>query len=652
MDGKYVLFENSGFMLGTIKGNERGFAFFIPQDKTMDDFFLPPKSLLDAMHGDTVYARKVYGKSGSSDEAEVVKVVKRGITSLVGTYYAERNFGFVRPDEKSYYSDIFIPSKSSLNASSGDKVLIEITSFPLGKNPEGKVKEVLGRQFDLKSEELSIIKNFGFPDDFEGYVYSEVEKIPDVVLEEEIVGRMDLRDKLTITIDGDDSRDFDDAITLEKTSNGNYLLGVHIADVSHYVKEGSKIDEEAFNRANSVYFPDMVIPMLPKALSNGICSLNEGVDRLTVSCIMEIDSTGSVVDKIIDRSVINSNHRMTYKKVQAIMDGDKDIREQYSDIVDLIEESYKLREILSLKRKERGSVNLEVKEAHVTITPDGEIDVEPSKNLLSYNLIEEFMLVANETIAEYLYYMSVPCVYRVHEKPSEEKAQSFIEFLKLLGINVRWKAENCHPKDFQTLLSKIKDQPYYGVVNKVMLRSMQKAVYSPENSGHFGLSAKNYCHFTSPIRRYPDLCVHRALKTVLDGTVCGEYEQAEIKVQEVSLQASESEKRSDEAERQVDDLYKAYYMMQFKGYEADGVISGVTNFGVFVELENTVEGIIKLEDLPKGKYVFDQKTFTLSSSRHTLKLGESVKILVAGVDLRARRVEFIFIKKLNALQKQ
>lgn len=644
LNGKFVLFENAGFMKGTLKGNERGFAFFIPDDKTLNDFFIPNKSLNGAMHGDKVYAKKCVGTRGSSDEAEVVKIIERGIKKLVGTYMPERTFAFVRPDDKNYFCDIYVSLSDSLNAKKGDKVYVEILRYEKGMRPEGRVVEVLGKRFDISTEELSVIRNLSIPYEFTQDVLRETDKIPDKVSQEDLIGREDFRDVYTITIDGDDSRDFDDAISIKKNGD-KFTLGVHIADVSHYVKEGSKIDKEAYERGNSVYFPDSVIPMLPEKLSNGICSLNEGVDRLTLSCVMEIDSSGNIVDKRIVKSVINSNRRMTYKKVQAILDGDEKIKSEYSDVVPLVLNAKELRDILNAKRKARGSVNLDVKEAHITINGCGEIDIEPSREEVSYSIIEEFMLAANETVAEYIFYLDLPFVYRIHEKPSADKLRSFASFLALLGIRVKWNEETCHPRDFQVLLDQLDGTPYFGLVNKVMLRSMQKAKYSETDVGHFGLSAKHYCHFTSPIRRYADLTVHRVLKSVLDGTACALYDGKEEKMRAIAEQTSLTEKKADEAERDIDDFFIAKYMKKFIGYEAEGIISGVTGFGVFVELENTVEGLIKLEDLPRGDYSFDEKTYTLKSKKHSFSLGEKVYIVVLRSDLATRRVEFGYLGK-------
>ena len=634
-NGRFVLFENSGLKKGVIKGNERGFAFLITEN---GDFFIPNKSLHGALNGDTVIAKKVLTKRGSTDEVEVLKIITRGVSKLVGTFQGENGFGFVIPDDKAFSVDVYIPVKNTRGAKTGDKVEVQITAYPENRrNPEGKVLEIIGRRFDLKAEEISIIKNAGLPLDFPKEVLSEVDKIPSKVLESELIGRKDFTNDLIITIDGEDSRDFDDAISVVKNNDGTFTLGVHIADVSHYVKRGGVIDKEALSRSTSVYFPERVIPMLPKKLSNGICSLNEGEVRLTLSLIMKINKSGDVIENEICEGVICSKKRMTYTTVQSMLDGDIAVINENKGVEELIKNAEELKNVLSKKRKNRGNIDLDVKESHITVV-DGKINVEPRKSKDAYKIIEEFMIVANETVAEYVYYMELPFVYRVHEKPSDEKLEGFKNFINALGISVKWTAETCHPKDFQTILENLKDNPVFTVVNKIMLRSMQKAKYSPNNLGHFGLSSKCYCHFTSPIRRYPDLVVHSILKAILKGKdVVNLYSDF---VSVASNISSINETKADEVERTMDDYYKCRYMRSFIGKEFTGVISGVTSFGIFVELENTVEGLCKLETLPKGNYVYDEKTFTLESNKWTFTLGDKVDVLVLGADTTSRRVEF------------
>ena len=647
-NGKYVLLENSSFIKGIIKGNERGFAFLIAENKEINDYFIPPRNLHGAMHGDTVIIKQVKNsRSGSSDEGEVVNILTRGIKKLVGTFQGENGFGFVIPDERDFFVDVYVPFKLAMGAKTGDKVVVEIVSYPEGrKNPEGRVVEILGKKNDFKTEELSIIKNAGYELEFPSSVKKVLKDIPTTVSQKELEGRRDFRSDLVITIDGDDSRDFDDAIFVEKHNDGTFTLSVHIADVSHYVKIGSAIDKEALSRSTSVYFPERVIPMLPFELSNGICSLNEGEDRLTLSCIMKINKSGEIIDSEIVNGVINSKKRMTYNNVQKMLDGDTRALEEFSEFKELIFTARELEEVLFNKRKKRGNIDLTVKESHIYVDNNGKICIEPRRSALAYKIIEEFMIAANETVAEYVYHMQLPFIYRVHEKPNEEKLTAFKNFINALGINVKWSVDTCHPKDFQALLEKLEGENVYGVVNKVMLRSMQKAKYFTENIGHFGLSSNCYCHFTSPIRRYPDLIVHNVLKNVISGK--GDWiPRFETLTVEASVTSTENEKRADEAERAMDDFYKCRYMRSYIGKEFYGIISGVTSFGVFVELENTIEGLARIETLPHGSYTFDEKTYTLYSNRYSFTLGEPVMIKVLGVDTSSRRIDFKIIAKFD-----
>ncbi|MBO4262648.1 MAG: ribonuclease R [Clostridia bacterium] len=645
-DGKYLTYAEAGLIKGEICGNERGYAFLVRKDEGVADSFIPARYLHGAEHKDEVLCRSIPARKGKSDEVEVVKILKRGIRELCGTYYKEKNFGFLRPDEKKYYDDIYIPFSRSLNAESGDKVLTEIEFFPEGDNPQGAVKKILGKSGDLFAEENSIISGFGYEEDFSEKVKSACAEIETKVADYRLIGRLDLENELIITIDGDDSRDFDDALNVKKLENGNYLLGVHIADVSEYVKKGDEIDREAYERSTSVYFPDRVIPMLPRELSNGICSLNEGERRLTLSCIMEIDGNGNVVDGKLCKSYIRSRRRMTYKKVEGMLDGDEKLQKEYSDIFPMIRLMSKLQEMLSAKRDGRGSIDLDVKEAEITYK-DGEINVSPRTSLKAYKIIEEFMVLCNEYVAEYCRYAEVPFVYRIHEAPSADKVKGFKDFLSGLGINVKWKAGVCFPGDFSALLRQLENTPVYPVVNKVMLRSMQKAIYSPENKGHFGLASKCYCHFTSPIRRYPDLVVHRVVKALLDGQI-GELNDlyGDFVVGAANI-SSENERRADDAERQVDELYKVKFIERYVGCEFDGVISGVTASGVYTELENTVEGFTRLSDLPRGRYVYDEKNLTLWSGKRSFRIGERVHVGVLGVNVAARRIDFIILNKIE-----
>ena len=459
-----------------------------------------------------------------------------------------------------------------------------------------------------------------------------------------------LTDKIKVsykgmTIDGEDARDFDDAISIKKLRGGKYELGVHIADVSHYVKKDGEIDKEAFNRATSVYFPESVIPMLPEQLCNDVCSLREGVDRLTLSCVMTIDKKGNVVDNFITPSVINSNARMTYKKVQKIIDGDEKLIQKHKNIVKEIMLMNELADVLIARREINGSIDLDVKESTITVNKKGEIEVTATARDKAHKIIEEFMILANCTVAEYMYYLEQPFIYRIHEDPSEERLDNFYEFLKGLGISARKNREGIYPKDFQTILKNAEGKPTYTLINRVMLRSMQKAKYSPIDVGHFGLSLKHYCHFTSPIRRYPDLVIHRIIKEFLSGKTNLAEKYGDF-VFSASKQSSDKERNAIDAERAVDEYYKLLYISDFVGEDFDGVVSGVTNFGVFVELENGIEGLIKIENLrtSKHKLIHDAKNYTLSDGKNTYKLGQSLKITVAGINMGDRKAEFVLAR--------
>ena len=633
-NGRFVTLKNSSFIKGVIKANERGFAFLITDS---GDYFIPNRSMHGAFNGDTVLVKKAPYKRGESDEVEVVKILERGIKRLVGTFQGENGFGFVIPDDKSFFVDIYIPVKSTMGAKTGDKVLVLITGYPENRrNPEGKVLEILGRKYDLKAEELSIIKNAGLDLEFPKEVLKEVEKISSVVLDSELDGRKDFTNDLIITIDGEDSRDFDDAISIKENSNGTFTLGVHIADVSHYVKPNTALYNEALKRSTSVYFPERVIPMLPKKLSNGICSLNENEKRLTLSVIMDINESGDIVSFDIVKSVITSKKRMTYTAVQGIIDGNEQFLKEYESLVPFIKQCERLKDILVSKRLKNGTIEMDIKESHITVE-NGKINVEPRTSIDAYKVIEEFMIIANECVAEYVYYIGAPLCYRVHERPEGEKLDTFKAFLNALGIKVKWNAETCYPKNFSDLLESIKGEPIFGVVNKVMLRSLKKARYTTNNLGHFGLSSKCYCHFTSPIRRFPDLTVHAILKAIIEGKNVENISKE--KVEEICQISSQNERKADEVERTMDDYYKCRYMRAHIGEEFSGIISGVTSFGVFVELENTVEGLVKVETLPRGNYKFDEKTFSLYSNSRYYALGEPVTVKILSAETSSRRIE-------------
>lgn len=626
---------------GKLQGNERGYAFLLPTEEGSEDYFIPHSELKGAMHGDTVLAETTFGQ-GQRTTARVLKVIERGISQLVGTYFTCKSGGFVVPDERKYFCDIFIPFGKGVRAKSGDKVVCKILSYPKRQKPEGIVVKILGRQFDKQAELNSILYSYNLPENFPKEVIFACEKINQPT-EDDFKGRKDYRNLLTMTIDGVDARDFDDAISIEKLNNGNYKLGVHIADVSHYVKQNSVIDKQAFERATSVYFPEKVVPMLPEKLCNDICSLKQGVDRLTLSCVMEIDKNGRVKDYDISPAVIRSSARMTYDNVQKIIDGDKGLRKQYKSLISSIDLMNQLADILIKKRDENGSIDLDVKESAILVKQDGEIVVTPAPRDKAHKIIEEFMILANVTVAEYMYYLEKPFIYRIHQSPSPERLENFYMFLSGLGVKFKRKKDEIFSKDFQLILKNAENSQVYTLINRVMLRSMQKAKYSPINVGHFGLSEKHYCHFTSPIRRYPDLVIHRIIKDFLSGKQNLEEKYGEF-VFSASKQSSEKEKNATEAERAVDDFYKILFISNYVGDEFDGTISGVTNFGVFVELDCGVEGLVKIETLKaRRRFELDQKNYILSDGNKTFKLGQKVRIKVAGVNFGEKKAEFIML---------
>ena len=642
--GRYGTIEQLGLIKGVLRGNERGFAFLIPENKDLyeNDFFIPHKSLRGALHGDTVLIEQVYSRS--DDEGAVVKILSRGYDKIVGTFRRDKRAGYLIPDEKKFSTDIYIPLSACSNIPNNMKAVAKITSYPYGKSPGGEIVEVLGEEDDFFAEELSIIRSYDLKEEFPARVEKEAAKqAARKITEADILSRRDFRDKLIVTIDGADTRDIDDAVSLEKDGE-DYLLGVHIADVTHYVEYRSPLDTEALERGTSVYFPDRVLPMLPRPLSNGICSLNEGEDRLALSCLMRVDKKGVVKESEIVESVIRSRYKMTYDEVEKILDEDKDICEKYALVKDMVYLFAELTHILQTMREKKGSISLDVKEAKILF--DGEeIKIPDYKRAFSYQIIEAFMVLANETVAEYMHSIEAPFVYRIHEKPSEEKTVTFQNFARTLGLKARFRVDEVKPYDYQNLLKSAEELPSYSVLNRVMLRSMQKAKYSPENVGHFGLASKCYCHFTSPIRRYPDLCIHRIIKLVINGGYGEACERFGEFVTEAAKQSSERERRAADAERDVDDLYMTMYMSEHIGEEFEAVTSGVTSFGLFAELPNTIEGFIPIESL-YGEFAYDEARFRLVGRMETYTIGERIKVKVIDVDFYRRRTEFSLIKKL------
>lgn len=619
---------------GTVQANDRGFAFIIPDDKDKykNDFFVPRSSLHGVYDGDKVLASYVHG---TKDEAKIVRILQRGITKLTGTLEKRGSTIKVYPDNRKLPL-VIIPISLLNFARAGDKVLCEITSYPQRGLPHGKIIEVLGESGDFDAEELSIIRTYGLNETFPQNVLDEAENSSNRKISAN--GVKDLRTLTVFTIDGEDTRDIDDGVSLE-IKNGNYILGVHIADVGRYVEYGTDLDKEAYSRGTSVYFPDMVLPMLPKSLSNGACSLNEGEDRYALSCIMTFDKNGKRLSAEITESIINSRHKMTYPAVTSICEGDAYFCNKYEDIEQTIKNMQELCIILENKRKLAGNIELAVNETKIYVDENGEIVVKKHKQSVSERIIEQFMIAANEAVAEFLIKNNAPCLFRIHETPSEEKTEMLVSFLKSLGIKCRLNSGNITPKDFQEILNSISDKPYASIVNKVMLRSMQKARYSDINAGHFGLASTAYCHFTSPIRRYPDLFVHRSIKAVLHGDYksLSKYKQ---RIKFAGDDCSERERNADEAERSVDDFYKVVYMSDHIGEIYDATVSGVTNFGVFCELDNSIEGLIDFDILPDDYYEYFAEKFLLKGKKHSFRLGDRLKIRVDGCDFGKMRVMF------------
>ncbi len=625
---------------GKFTGNERGFGFFTP-DNGGSDLFIPHRATGGALHGDTVLAIPVSGRS--KDEGEILAVIDRGLKKTVGTYRRERKGGWLRSDEKKYVAEIYIPAGKDRNCPNGCKAVVQIT-YADGV-PTGEIIETLGEKGDFFVEELSIIRAHSLNEEFPEEVTKEAEKQANRInTENELKNRLDLRGELIITVDGEDTRDIDDAISVKK-HDGVYELGVHIADVSHYVARNGVIDKEAFRRGTSVYFPDRVLPMLPQALSNGICSLNEGVDRLTLSCLMTVDANGKVLKKKIVPSLIRSRHRMTYTDVTKIAEGDQNAVKQYPDLVEFVATAIELTNILQSARHNRGGIALDIKEAKI-LYADGRISIPDYERTISHEMIEQFMVLANESVANIMTDKKAPFIYRVHERPSEEKAQDLFTFLTEAGIHAKFDPANVTPRDYRDLLLSVENSPFHSLVSRVMLRSMMKAAYSPENIGHFGLASDCYCHFTSPIRRYPDLCIHRIIKESI-ANHSDTKEKYKTFVEEASVQSSACERNAAEAERDVDALYTVAYMKDKIGEEYEATVSGVTSFGLFAELDNTIEGFLPLETLPDDYYEFIEERYLLKGTKNSFRLGERIRILVTAVDWGARRTNFSYLEKIR-----
>ncbi|HBB6316500.1 TPA: ribonuclease R, partial [Escherichia coli] len=641
---------NSGLVRGTLSQNKKGFAFLRPDDQEMEDIFIPPTKINRAMDGDVVLVevKKSRGDFRKGKfEGEVKAIESHSIKQVVGTFSEARHFGFVVPDDKRIMQDIFVPKGQELGAVEGHKVLVQITQYSDGTNsPEGQISAILGHKNDPGVDILSIIYQHGIEIEFPDDVLKEAEDVPETIQPDELKGRRDLRDDLTITIDGADAKDLDDAIAVKKLDNGNTELTVSIADVSYYVTEGSALDREAYDRATSVYLVDRVIPMIPHRLSNGICSLNPDVDRLAMSCRMEIDAQGQVVKHEIFESVIHSNARMTYDAVNRIItDKDAATRAQYPEIVPMLDLAQTLSQQLITMRKKRGEIDFDIKEAKVIVNEEGiPKEVVTRERGEGERLIESFMLIANETVAEHFNKMEVPFIYRIHEQPKSERLRQFFDFITNFGIMVKGTGEDIHPSTLQNINEEIAGRPEDMVISTMMLRSMQQARYDADNLGHFGLAADYYTHFTSPIRRYPDLIVHRLVRKYLieksmDGRAMHEWEE---KLPQIAEHTSNRERRAIDAERDTDELKKAEFMIQHIGDEFEGVISSVANFGMFVELANTIEGMVNMQNMSDDYYHFDERQMALIGERKAkvYRIGDVVKVKVIHVDVDERQIDF------------
>lgn len=647
--GKLASPKDLQMATGTFIGHARGFGFVTP-DAGGEDIFIPASETMGAMQKDRVLYKVLHkAEKGKKADGVIVRILERGQQRIVGTFEAgSKGYGFVVADDKKIAKDIFISRENTKGAVTGHKVVVEITDYGEDRrNPEGKVIEILGHINDPGVDILSVIRRYELAVEFPEEVYAEIEHLGTEVAEADKKGREDLRDLLTITIDGVDAKDLDDAVSLKRLGNGNFELGVHIADVSHYVRENTALDKEAYARGTSVYLVDRVIPMLPHKLSNGICSLNPHVDRLALSCLMEVNGRGEVVSHRILESVINSDYRMTYTVVREILeDGAPALLEQYAEILPMLEDMEELRQILGEKRRKRGSVNFDLPESKIILDENGKpIDIKPYEKSIATNMIEEFMLVCNETIAENSFWQEMPFMYRSHQEPDEDKLEKMEQFLRGFGYYLRKKDGEIHPRELQKVLQKAEETDEERIITRMVLRSMMQARYTAENGGHFGLAAKYYCHFTSPIRRYPDLEIHRMIKKMLHGEL---DEKASAyyrrKMPDWAKHCSKQERVAEDAERDTDALKKVEFMEDKVGQIYEGIISGVTNWGIYVELPNTIEGMVALSQMDDDYYEFDEKKMLVFGKRtkKSYRLGDKVVVSVAKVDRMMGTIDFVF----------
>lgn len=638
----YLLFTNSHLKLGTMIANKKGYGFVdIDGD---DDVFIAPTNMNGSIHGDRVVV-EITSPKGIDLEGRIVKIVERKFKQMVGEVYFNKNVPYVDLDDDRV--KITIKLDKTMGAMPGHKVLVKITNKLKDNNYKGEVIKILGHKNDPGVDILSITNEMGIPDTFSDEVMKEVDNLPDEVLEKDLVERTDLRDEVIFTIDGDDTKDIDDAISIEKIGD-NYKLGVHIADVSYYVRPNTALDSEAFDRGTSVYLADRVIPMLPHKLSNGICSLNPNVDRLALSCIMEIDKNGNVVDYDILQTIIRSRKQMTYKNVNKILE-ENIVPVGYEEYAEKLRLMLDLAHILRKNKENRGYIDFDIDESKIIVDNKGKaIDVTLRYRGEGEKLIEDFMIVANETVATHIYYMELPFIYRIHGEPNEEKINNFMRFLNILGYKVKEDLHKLTPKTMQNILGQLKDKKEFHLLSSLLLRSMQKAIYDTNNIGHFGIASKCYTHFTSPIRRYPDTTVHRLLHTyIFDNNINNEtinFYERELPF--VAEHTSNMERRSIECERAVDDMKKAEYMMDHIGEEYEGIISSVMPFGMFVELPNLIEGLVRLDSIKGDYYTYDETTFTVrgNKDKRGFRLGDSVKVRVVAADKEKRTIDFEVVR--------
>jgi ribonuclease R len=601
------------------------------------------------MHGDKVAIMINKEQTGKRQEGMVVQILERGMKEVVGTFQKSKTYGFVVPDNQKFRQDIFIPMEHTKGAITGHKVVVKVTSYgDEDHKPEGKVIEIIGHMNDPGVDIMSVVKSYELPVEFPKEVFRVLDFTPDEINPNEINNRRDIRDLQTVTIDGEDAKDLDDAISLTKEGD-IYRLGVHIADVTHYVKEGAALDKEALKRGTSVYLVDRVIPMLPHKLSNGICSLNPGLDRLALSCFMNIDTKGNVIGHEILETVIRSNRRMTYTNVSKIVEEqDEEVIKEYEDLVPMFTLMLELSEVLKKRRHARGAINFDFPESKIIVDHNGKpVEIRAYERNKATKIIEEFMLIANETVAEDFFWQELPFVYRTHDNPDEEKIRALSIFIHNFGYSIKVGNDEIHPKELQKLLNKIEDTPEEALISRLTLRSMKQAKYTVANTGHFGLSAKYYTHFTSPIRRYPDLQIHRIIKENIRGAINEARKDHYNKILfEVANHSSKTERRADEAEREVEKMKKVEYMMDHIGESFEGVISGITTWGIYVELPNTVEGMVRVSDMKDDYYVYDEERYQMvgEHTKKTYKLGQTVKVQVENADKLLRTIDFAFME--------